>query len=56
MLSRNRKKKKESRVSIISIATIEEEQEEEHEDTGVVNIETLTIENHLEKLDLRSAT
>jgi hypothetical protein len=45
-----RKKKKEAEsASIVSLATIEEE----NEDTGVVNIETLTIENRLEKLDLR---
>ena len=45
-----RKKKKEAESAwIISLATIEEE----NEDAGVVNIETLTIENCLEKLDLR---
>ena len=38
-------------MSIISVATIEEEEEQE-EDTGG-DIKTVTIENHLEKLDLR---
>jgi hypothetical protein len=47
--TRKKKKKEAESASIISLATIEEE----NEDAGVVNIETLTIENRLEKLDLR---
>ena len=48
----NRKKTRE-RVSIISVATIEEEQEQEQEQDTGGDIKTVTIENHLEKLDLR---
>jgi len=47
--TRKEKKKEAESASIVSLATIEEE----NEDAGVVNIETLTIENRLEKLDLR---
>jgi len=47
--TRKKKKTEAESASIISLATIEEE----NEDAGVVNIETLTIENRLEKLDLR---